>query len=99
MARAWYALFILSLAYLVAMIDRIILTLLVVPIQADLGIGDKEFGLLTGFAFALFYTVLGVPIAVLADKKSRRAIIGWGIFLWSFMTAASGLARNYIQLF
>ena len=90
---------VLLFAYTVAFIDRQILSLLVQPIKRDLGISDTQIGLLAGFAFALFYSVLGVPIARLADRKSRRAIISVGVALWSVMTAACGLSKNYWQLF
>jgi MFS family permease len=52
-----------------------------------------------GFAFALFYTTMGIPIGRLADKKSRRTIIGIGITFWCFMTAATGIVKTYAQLF
>jgi MFS family permease len=97
--RAWFTLTILVFAYVVAMLDRIVITLLVAPIQRDLNITDTQFGLLNGFAFALFYTIMAIPIAGLADRKSRRLIIGIGILLWSMFTGACGLARNVLQLF
>ena len=96
---SWYVVAVLLLAYTVAFIDRQILSLLVQPIRRDLGISDTQIGLLAGFAFALFYSVLGVPIARLADRKSRRAIISIGVALWSLMTAACGLSKTYWQLF
>ena len=69
------------------------------PIRADLAISDTGMSLLMGFAFAIFYVTMGVPIARLSDRHSRRTIIAIGIFLWSLATAACGLARNYSQLF
>ena len=96
---AWYVVAILTLAYTVSFIDRQILNLLVQPIRADLGISDTQISLLQGIAFAIFYSVLGVPIARLADRGNRRNIIAAGIFLWCLMTAACGLARNFLQLF
>ncbi|NIP87345.1 MAG: MFS transporter, partial [Planctomycetales bacterium] len=74
------------------------LNLLVQPIRQDLGISDTQISLLQGIAFAIFYSVLGVPIARLADRGNRRNIIAAGIFLWCLMTAACGLARNFVQL-
>ena len=88
----------LTLANASAFIDRQILGLLVGPIRRDLGIGDTEMGVLYGLAFAAFYTLLGLPIARVADRGSRRAIIGIGIAVWSAMTALSGLATSYPQL-
>ena len=95
----WYAVFILLLAYILSFVDRIIMSLLVIPIQQDLGTSDAQMGLLMGFAFALFYTAIGVPIARLSDVKSRKIIVSVGIFLWSLMTAACGLAKSFFQLF
>ncbi len=97
--RSWYAVAVLLIAYTVSFIDRSIVALLVQPIQADLGISDTEISLLYGFAFAIFYTTLGIPIARLADRMSRRRIIAVGIAFWSVMTAACGLAQKFWQLF
>lgn len=98
-AYAWYVLGVLTLAYTVSFIDRQILALLVEPIRRDLKISDTEISLLQGFAFAIFYTIMGLPIARLADVRSRRVIVAVGIFFWSVMTAACGLTRNFWQLF
>lgn len=98
-ARAWYAVFVFMIALMFAFIDRQVITLLVGPIKQDLGISDTQMSLLLGFAFAFFYGIVGIPIARLADVKSRRVIIGFGIATWSLMTAACGLAQNYWQLF
>ena len=98
-ARAWYALAVLTVALMFATIDRSILSLLVEPIKADLGISDTGMSLLIGFAFIFFYAFLGLPIARLADVHSRRLIIGIGIAFWSVMTAICGLAQNFWQLF
>lgn len=69
------------------------------PIRRDMNITDFEMSLLQGWAFALFYSVMALPIARLADRSSRKMIIGTGVALWSLMTAASGLAKNYGSLF
>ncbi len=95
----WYVVVVLMLAQLVSFVDRQVITLLVQPIRADLEINDTQMSLLMGFAFAIFYVSMGVPIARLADRHSRRTIIAIGIFLWSLATAACGLARNFAQLF
>jgi len=95
----WYAVFILLLAYILSFVDRIIISLLVIPIQSDLGISDTQMGLLMGLAFAIFYVAIGIPIAKLSDEKSRRIIVSIGIFLWSLMTAACGLAKSFSHLF
>ena len=96
---AWYAVFVLLLAYVLSFVDRIILSLLVTPIKEDLGTTDAQMGLLMGFAFAIFYTIAGIPIAKYSDVKSRKMIIAISIFLWSIMTAVCGLARSFFQPF
>lgn len=96
---AWYVVAVLMLAYTLSFIDRQILSLLVGPIRADLGISDTGFSLLSGFAFALFYTLMGIPLGRYADNHSRRNLIIAGIIFWSMMTAACGLARQFWQLF
>ncbi|QTN18311.1 MFS transporter [Brevundimonas sp. AJA228-03] len=96
---AWFAVAGLMVAYTSSFIDRQILTLLVQPIRADLTITDTQFSLLAGIAFSLFYTVMGVPLARLADRGSRRWIIFWGIVVWSVMTVACGLANSFWALF
>jgi len=95
----WYAVFVLLIAYTIAFIDRTILALMVGPIQRDLGISDTAMGLLHGIAFALFYCLLGIPIARLSDRHSRRWIILIGMAVWSVMTALCGLAKTFWQLF
>lgn len=97
--RAWFAVGMLTGLYIFSYIDRTILTLLVAPIRHDLRITDTEVSLLHGFAFALFYTLVGLPLGRLADSRHRIGIISVGIFVWSVMTAASGFARSFWQLF
>lgn len=96
---AWFVVFVLTVAYTISFIDRQIIALLAGPIQQDLGVGDTAMGLLGGFAFALFYTFLGIPIGRLADHRSRRGIIAVGLFFWSLMTMVCGLAKNFWHLF
>lgn len=79
-------------------IDRQLLSILQEDIKLDLALSDTQLGLLTGFAFAVFYVVAGIPIARWADKSNRRNIISIAIALWSVMTAVSGFAQNYAQL-
>ncbi len=95
---AWYVVAILTLANTSSFIDRQILGLLVGPIRRDLGITDAQMGVLYGLAFAVLYTLLGIPIGRAADRGNRRAIIGIGIAAWSLMTVLCGLARSYDQL-
>lgn len=96
--RAGYTLAVLFVVYIFNFVDRQILSVLLVPIKAELGVSDTAMGFLTGFAFALFYTTAGIPIARLADRTSRTHIIAIGLVVWSGMTAASGLARSFVQL-
>jgi MFS family permease len=95
----WYVLAVLLLAYISAFVDRTILGLLVEPIKQDLHASDVELSLLSGFAFALFYTLLGLPCGWLADRVQRPRLIFFGILFWSAATAACGLARSFVQLF
>lgn len=98
-ARAWTMVLVLMAAYAVGFVDRQILTLLVEPLRRDLGITDTQFSLLSGLAFTLFYTLMGVPLAWLADRGSRRNLIMVSIGVWSAMTAACGLAGSFVSLF
>ena len=88
----------LVVLYVINYVDRQILSVLLEPIKLDLGVSDTAMGLLTGLAFALFYTTAGIPIARLADRGSRRNVIIVGVLVWSAMTALCGLARNFSQL-
>lgn len=98
-AVAWFGVGVLVLAFIFSIADRIIISLLVDPIKKDLNLTDTDMGLMMGLAFAIFYALMGLPIGRMADKYSRRTIIGVGIFLWSIMTALCGLARSFWQLF
>src|SRR5690606_5466847 len=72
---------------------------LVLPlIKADMHISDTTLGLVSGVAFAFFYSIMGVPIARLADRFSRRNIIAVGLFVWSLATLATGMVANVWQL-
>ncbi len=96
--RAYYALFVLTIVYSVNFIDRQLLAILQESIKAELLLSDSQLGLLTGFAFALFYVTAGIPIARWADAGNRRNIVALAVFVWSFMTALSGFVQNYLQL-
>lgn len=96
---AWYVICVLMVAYTLSYIDRTIVDLLVEPIKADLGLTDTQFSLLRGLAFAVFYTVLGIPFGIWADRANRRNVIAIGIAFWSLMTAVCGFARTFGQLF
>ena len=88
----------LTLVYVFNFVDRQLLVILQESIKKELQLSDTQLGLLSGFTFAIFYVTLGIPIARLADKRNRRNIVATSLGLWSFMTALSGLARNFSQL-
>jgi len=92
---AHYVLFVLMLVYIFNFIDRNILSILAEDIKADLAITDAQMGFLYGTVFAVFYAVFGIPLARFADVWTRRSLISIGLSFWSFMTAASGLARSF----
>ena len=95
----WYVVAVLIVAYTFSYIDRTILTLMVDPIRATLGISDVQLSLLHGLAFAVFYTLMGIPLGQLVDRRKRTTIIAVGIMVWSVMTALCGLARTFWQMF
>lgn len=95
---AWYMVAVLMVMYVFSFIDRQILGLLVDPIKREFGVSDTQVGLLQGLTFAVFYCTLGIPIGWLADRFSRRWIVACGVFLWSLMATACGLAANFMQL-
>lgn len=96
--RAW-VLFMLVVVYTFNFLDRQIIGILSIPIQAELGLSDTQLGLMRGLSFALFYSTLGVPIAMLADRTSRVRIMTIALTVWSAMTAVCGLATNFWQMF
>jgi MFS family permease len=98
-AGALPALLLLLLAYILSFIDRNVMAVLVGPIRQDFAISDFQYSLLHGLAFSLFYIVLGLPIARLADRGNRTRIIAAGVFLWSLMTCLCGVARSFQALF
>ena len=97
-AYSWYVLFTLVVVYILNFIDRQILSILAVDIKRDLSLTDGQLGFLGGAAFAVFYALFGVPLGRLADRWHRVRLLTIGLALWSAMTAASGLARNYFTL-
>lgn len=98
-ARAWTVAGLLTAAYFLSFVDRSIIFLLVEPIKADIGATDFQMGLLAGLAFSLFYCIAALPLGRLADRTNRVVLVSSGIALWSAMTIACGLSRNYAQLF
>jgi MFS family permease len=98
-AYRYYVLALLVLVYTFNFLDRQILGILASSIKKDLNLTDTDLGLMGGLAFAVFYTVLGIPIAWLADRYSRVGIMAVALTVWSGFTAACGLAGGFWQLF
>ncbi|MCW0200033.1 MFS transporter [Sphingopyxis sp.] len=96
----WLVVAILFAGYCFSAIDARVLTLMVEPIQKDLGLSDFEISLLQGFAFSLLYSVAALPIGRFVDRTKRRAtLIVWGVLFWSLMTATCGFTSSFIGLF
>ena len=93
-----FALVLLTVVYGFNFIDRQIVGILAPFIQEDLGLTNTQLGLLIGFAFALFYTVIAIPIAWLADRYSRVNILSIALATWSGFTALTGMANNFLQI-
>jgi len=93
-----YTMMVLLLAYTSSYVDRQIMGILIEPIKADLQLSDTQMGFMSGIAFAIFYATLGIPIAFLADRWSRRNIISFSILVWSGMTMLCGTAGSFVQL-
>jgi len=93
-----YVLLILTLGYVFNFVDRQVMTILLEPIKAEFGASDTQMGLISGLAFALFYATLGVPVARLADRWSRRNVLALSMTTWSAVTAACGVAGSFWQL-
>ncbi|MFT3754488.1 MAG: MFS transporter [Pseudoxanthomonas sp.] len=96
---AWYVTIILLLAYTLSFVDRQVLGLLVQPIKADLGLSDTQFSILHGFAFAIFYTCVGLFLGRMADHWNRRNLIIIGMVIWILATGAGGYAVGFWSLF
>jgi len=97
--RAWFLVALLTIAYIFSIVDRSILGLLIEPIKADLDLSDEQIGWLIGWAFAIFYATMGIPLGWLVDRGRRTWIVAAGIAVWSLATAASGLASKFWHLF
>ena len=97
-AYKYVCLAVLSLAYTFNFLDRQILAVLAEPVKHDLHLKDSQLGLLTGFAFAIFYTLFGLPIARLADRSRRVWVVVAACAIWSLFSAAGGLATGFLTL-
>jgi MFS family permease len=96
--RGWGAVAVLLVLSIVSSIDRSLISLLVEPLKADLGLSDFQIGLVQGLGFGLFYAVLGVPMGMLIDRYPRKLVVWGGVTVWSLCAAACGLAGNFTQL-
>ena len=96
---AWYVVIVLTALYMLSFVDRTILSLLVGSIKRDLGISDTRVGLLQGLSFALFYTIMGLPLGRLADTRSRRNLIAAGVVVWSLFTSFCSATKSFWSLF
>lgn len=99
--RGWYkwiVLLLLTLAYVISMVDRQLPFILAESIKADLELSDTQIGLLGGLLFAAFYSICGIPLARLADLYPRKIILSAAIGVWCVMTALGGLATSFVQL-
>jgi predicted MFS family arabinose efflux permease len=92
------AIVVLSAVSLFNYVDRSLISILQVPIKADLGLSDAQLGAITGLSFALFYATAGLPIARLVDRGQRNVIMACALTVWTLMTALSGLASNFATL-
>ncbi|WP_026940853.1 spinster family MFS transporter [Hellea balneolensis] len=93
-----FALLLLTLVYGFNFIDRQIVGILAPWIQADLGLTNTQLGLLVGLAFAAFYTIMGIPLAFLADRMNRVTLLSLALAVWSGFTALTGFAQNFVHI-
>src|SRR5580765_965444 len=96
--NAWRVLILLFLANLFNFFDRTIPSVVAEPVRKEWGLSDTELGLVFS-AFTLVYALAGVPLGRLADASPRKAIMGWGLLVWSALTGATGAAWNYASFF
>ena len=92
---SYYVVVALMCAYTLSFMDRVLISLLVEPIRAEFSLTDTEIGMLIGFGFVLFYSVMGLPFGSLADRSNRRNLIVLGIVGWSLATAGSGMVQGF----
>src|SRR3984957_8878293 len=96
--RRYYVLALLTAIYALNFLDRTIFNVLIEPIKKEFALSDTTMGLLAGFGFVLFYSLLGIPIARVADRVSRRNIVTLAFAFWSAMTALCGMAGSVTSL-
>ena len=96
--KRWYYVGLITFLLFFNYLDRLILSILQIPIKQEFGLSDTQLGILTGLSFAILFSVMGIPIARLADRKNRVNILATCLALWSAFTGLCGVANNYIQL-
>ncbi|MDY7218049.1 MFS transporter [Denitrificimonas sp. JX-1] len=97
-ANAHWALFLLAVIYVMSYIDRLIISVLIEPIKLEFAASDTMMGLLTGVAFAIFYTAFGLPLGRLSDRIGRKAVIAGACIIWSIFTMFSGIVGSFMML-
>jgi predicted MFS family arabinose efflux permease len=96
--RRWYALSVLMVVYASNIADRYVISTLIEPIRLEFRLSDSAVGFLTGTALAIFYTGLGLPLGLIADRVDRRKLVAFSMAVWSVMTAACGMTRSFTGL-
>lgn len=97
-AYSVYVTFVMALVFMLATADRNIMSILLVPMQKDLGVGDAAMGALSGTAFSIVYAVAALPLAWVADRGNRRNLIAGAVVVWSVFTSLCGLASGFVSL-
>jgi MFS family permease len=95
----WYVILVLSVVNVFNYMDRMVLSVLAPAIKTSLSLSDTQLGVLTGFAFAVFYAIAGIPLARWADNGVRRNVVAISLAAWSIVTALTGATQNFWQLF
>ncbi len=98
-AYSWYALALLTTVYVFNFLDRTLIYILFQPIKKEMALTDLQLALLGTTSFVIFYTLLGVPAGMLADRTSRKTIIGIGLAIWSLFSGLTGFAHGFWELF
>jgi len=96
--RSYYVLFVLALVYLFSSIDRTLISVLAEPIKHEFGLSDGQLGLLTGLAFAVSYSLAGIPLGLLVDRWKRTHLLAGLVSVWSMLTFLSGMATSAVTL-
>src|SRR5215208_5817891 len=98
-AYSWYALALLTTVYVLNFLDRTLIYILFVPIKKEMAFSDFQLALLGTTSFVIFYTLLGIPFGALADRVSRKMLIGIGLTIWSLFSGLTGFADSFWTLF